>query len=69
MQVEKQPEGSAVREWQVIGSSITRETLGIDLCDLKQEQFYLLKMTAITEAGSTSVLYRVRVKTDGVSEG
>lgn len=58
-QVERQVEDSPSNEWQIIGSPISRETRDLDLCDFPRGQHHLLKMTAMSEAGATTVLYRV----------
>lgn len=58
--MEQQLENSAPREWQIIGSPITRETGDLGLCDFTPSRFYLLKMTATSDAGATTVLYRVQ---------
>ena len=60
-QVEQKEEDSRSREWQIIGAPITRETGDISLCDFIPDKYYFLKMTAVSQAGSTSVLYRVQI--------
>ncbi|KAF2345011.1 hypothetical protein FHG87_024233, partial [Trinorchestia longiramus] len=57
--VERQAEDAPSNEWQIIGSTITRDTRDLDLCDFPPRQQHFLKMSAMSEAGTTTVLYRV----------
>ena len=48
-------------EWQILGSKIPRSTRDIELCDLDKQTSYLIKLTAFSEAGKTTVLYNVKL--------
>lgn len=45
----------------MVGSPFSRDVADIDLCDFSVRKPYLLKLTAISEAGSTTVLYRIQL--------
>ena len=49
-------------EWQVIGSTIKRDTEDIKLCNVSKHNSHLLKMTAYSDAGDTTVFYRVTLR-------
>ena len=51
---------STSTEWHIVGSPVTREVDDLHLCDLDPLKFYLLKVEALSDAGKTTVLYKVR---------
>jgi hypothetical protein len=58
-QVEQQHEDGQFRDWQIIGSPITRDTQDIGLCGTKDSSRYRYRIAAMSEPGPTTAIYRV----------
>lgn len=61
LQVER---GSEVggESWTTLHARVTRDTGDLGLCDLHSGAWHLLRVTAASTAGDTSVLYRVATR-------
>lgn len=67
--MEQQLEDGESRDWQVVGSPITRDTQDLGLCDIRPGSRYLYRVTALSDAGPTATLYRVTLApSDGAGE-
>ena len=61
LKVAQQLEDVSGKEWRIIGSHIGRETRDIQLCNRSSDSNHLFKLTAFSEAGETTVFYRVKL--------
>ncbi|XP_068201363.1 cell adhesion molecule Dscam2-like isoform X2 [Palaemon carinicauda] len=48
--------------WQPLHSHVDRDTTDLGLCDLSSTSWHLLRLTAVSTAGETSVVYRVATR-------
>lgn len=48
--------------WTTLHARVTRDTGDLGLCDLHSGAWHLLRVTAASTAGDTSVLYRVATR-------
>ena len=57
--MEQKVEGSSSREWQVVGALIGRDVSDLGLCEVSGGVPYLFRVTALSDAGATTLLYRL----------